>query len=89
MGLLDFLFRRRSGPDGSAIEKAIVVHSIAEEYQWLQKHCPDLHCRERVHLRIRGKSYDVLTLHPRKGPERKVYFDISQVAEKKKEPLSN
>jgi hypothetical protein len=34
-----------------------------------------------VHLRIRGKLYDVLTLCPRKGPERKVYFNISQPAE--------
>lgn len=79
MGLLDFLFRRgRRDQDGSSAEKAIVVRSIAEEYQWVQRHCPGFLPGGQALMEIEGKPDDVLTLRSPGGEERKVYFDISR-----------
>jgi hypothetical protein len=79
MGLLDFLFGGRDdGRDGSSPEKAIVVGSIAEEYAWMQRHCPGFHPGMQALSEIDGKPYDVLTWRNDRGEERTVYFDISR-----------
>jgi hypothetical protein len=78
MGLLDFLFGRRGGDrDGSSVEKAVVVGSVAEEYAWMRRHCPGFRPREQRLQEIDGKAYDVLIWENDHGEERTVYFDIS------------
>jgi hypothetical protein len=78
MGLLDFLFGRRGeGPDGSSPEKAIVVGSIAEEYEWMRRQFPGFRPVMQALTHHGGKPYDVLTWQNDKGETRKVYFDIS------------
>jgi hypothetical protein len=78
MGLLSFLFgRRRSDRDGSSPEKAVAVGSIAEEYAWMQRHCPGFLPEMQSLQEIDGKPYDVLTWRNAKGETRTVYFDIS------------
>ena len=81
MGLLDFLFGRpsRGGrPDGSSPQRAIVVKSVGDEYQWMQRHCPGFAPGTQSLQEIDGKPYDVLTWHNDRGEERTVYFDISR-----------
>jgi hypothetical protein len=79
MGFFDFLFGRRSGDrDGSSPEKAIVVGSVGEEYQWMQGYCPGLQQEMQALQQIDGKPYDVHTLRNSQGQERTVYFDISR-----------
>jgi hypothetical protein len=79
MGLFGFLFgRRRGGRDGSTPAKAILVGSVGEEYQWVQRHCPGFQLGMQALEEIDGKPYDVLTLRNEQGEERTVYFDISR-----------
>ena len=79
MGLFDFLFGRgKSGRDGSSAEKAIVVGSVAEEYQWLQQNCPGWTLQQQSLRDIEGKPYGVMTLQSNNGDERDVYFDIGR-----------
>lgn len=78
MGLFDFLFGRRGqGRDGSSPGKAIVVGSVAEEYQWLQRHCPGFRLEMQSLQEIDGKPFDVLTGQDGSGEKRAFYFDIS------------
>jgi hypothetical protein len=77
MGILDFLFGRDRGPDGSTPEKSIVVKSVAEEYQWMRENCRGFKPGMQALEQINGKPYDVLTWQTESGDERKVYFDIS------------
>lgn len=78
MGLFNFLFGRRSGGgDGSSPERAVVVGSVAEEYQWMQRQCPGFRPKMQALREIDGKPYDVLTWENDHGEERTVYFDIS------------
>ena len=86
MGLFNFLFGRRDGGrDGSSAEKAIIVGSVGEEYQWMQRHCPGfrpgmqaLQAGMQALQEIEGKPYDVLPWRNDRGEERTVYFDISR-----------
>jgi hypothetical protein len=79
MGLLDFLFGRRSSDrDGSSPAKAIIVGSVEEEYEWMQRHCPGFRPQLQSLQRIKGQPYDVLTLQNDRGEERTVYFDVSR-----------
>lgn len=78
MGLFDSLFGRRdSGRDGSSPEKAILVGSVGEEYQWMKRNCPGFQPGMQSLQEIEGKPYDVLTWRNGRGEERTVYFDIS------------
>ncbi|MCE9548104.1 MAG: DUF4919 domain-containing protein [Planctomycetia bacterium] len=88
MGLLDFLFRRGRGvsqgsasdgstPDGCTPENAIVVQSIAEEYQWMQRHLPGYRPVSQALSDFSGTPMDVLTWANARGQQRVVYFDIS------------
>ena len=38
MGFFDFLFGRAGRRDGSTPEKAVVVGSVGEEYEWVRRH---------------------------------------------------
>jgi hypothetical protein len=79
MGLLDFLFGRRSSDrDGSSPATAIIVGSVGEEYEWMQRHCPGFRPGLQSLQQIEGKPYDVLTWQNDRGEERTVYFDISR-----------
>jgi hypothetical protein len=74
----DLLFGRGAqGRDGSSPEKAIIVQSVAEEYQWIQANCPGFLPGMQALKNIEGKPYDVLSLRSSSGEERTVYFDIS------------
>ncbi|MBM3981832.1 MAG: hypothetical protein FJ304_16465 [Planctomycetes bacterium] len=78
MGLLSFLFGRRGGDrDGSSPEKAIVVGSVGEEYEWMRRNCPGWQPVMQALSEIGGKPYDVHTLRDERGEERTVYFNIS------------
>lgn len=78
MGFFDFLFGRgKSDRDGSSPQKAIVVGSIPEEYQWVQRNCRGFTFYQQALQHIDGKPYDVLFLRSETGEERRVYFDIS------------
>lgn len=79
MGFFDFLFGRRGGDrDGSKPETAIVVNSVGEEYQWLQRNCPGFSFVSQALQQIDGKPYDVLKCRNARGDERSIYFDISR-----------
>jgi hypothetical protein len=77
MGFFDFLFGRTGGADGSSPEKAIVVQSVGEEYQWVLRNCPGFQPAMQTLQHINGKPHDVLRLQNQSGEERTVYFDIS------------
>ena len=77
MGLWDWLFGRRGG-DGSSPAQAVVVNSVREEYDWLQRHCPGLQFEKQSLQEVDGKPYDVHTLRTAEGEEREVFFDISR-----------
>jgi hypothetical protein len=78
MGFLDFFFGRGNDRDGSSAENAIKVGSIAEEYAWMQRHCPGFEPGMQSLQEIGGKPYDVLTWRNPNGEQRTVYFDISR-----------
>jgi hypothetical protein len=76
MGLLSRLFG--GGNDGSLPGKAVIVNSVAEEYAWVQQHCPGYQFQMQSLQEIEGKPYDVLKLENARGEERCVHFDISR-----------
>ena len=63
--------------DGSSFEKAIVVKSVAAEYEWLRKKHPGYKLRLQALSNKDGKPYDVLSITTKKGEDIDVYFDIS------------
>ena len=77
MGLLGWLFGRRSS-DGSSAGQAVVVGSVGEEYAWMQEHCQEFQPQMQSLQEIDGRPYDVHTLRNARGEERTVYFDISR-----------
>jgi hypothetical protein len=78
MGLFSFLFGGGGGTAGATPETAIVVGSVAEEYQWMARNCPGYQPSMQALQHIQGKPYDVLTWRNARGDERVVYFDISR-----------
>jgi hypothetical protein len=79
MGLFNFLFGGGGEErDGSSPEKAIIVNSIQEEYDWMLRHCKGFQPGNQALQDIDGKPYDVLTWRNSQGEERTVYFDISR-----------
>jgi hypothetical protein len=75
MGILSFLFGSRR--DGKSPRTAIVVHSIAEEYQWMQEHYPGFQPDIQTLTHSDGKPYDALRWKNEKGETVTVFFDIS------------
>ncbi|MCI0702858.1 MAG: hypothetical protein L0241_17395 [Planctomycetia bacterium] len=78
MGLFSFLFGKRDGHDGSSPEKAIIVNSVGEEYDWMTRNCPGFQPVMQALQDINGKPHDVHTLRNDRGEEKMVYFDISR-----------
>lgn len=79
MGLLNFLFGRGGTErDGSSPEKAVIVGSVGEEYDWIGRHCAGWRFVSQALTEIDGKPYDEMTLRNDRGEERTVYFDISR-----------
>ncbi|MCK6617585.1 MAG: hypothetical protein L6Q51_08060 [Cyclobacteriaceae bacterium] len=66
-----------SDRDGLSIEKAVIVNSIREEYQWVQKNYPDSRVTGQALLKRKGKHYDELTFITPSGETKKAYFDIT------------
>ena len=78
MGWLDFLFgNKNKGRDGLSPEKAIIVDSIAAEYQWLRANCSGFAPEMQALQQINSRPYDVLTIRSAAGEVRTIYFDIS------------
>lgn len=63
--------------DGSSIEKAVVVKSIREEYEWVQKQYPNSRVTGQALIKRKGKHYDELTFVTSFGETKKAYFDIN------------
>lgn len=63
--------------DGSRIEKAVMVNSIREEYQWVQQHYPGARVTSQALIKRKGRHYDELTFITPSGETKKAYFDIS------------
>lgn len=63
--------------DGQTFEKAIVVNSIREEYNWLYSKYPGAKVQRQALIRDNGKPYDVLTFVTADGESKSAYFDIS------------
>ena len=64
--------------DGSSIEKAIIVKSIAEEYEYVRKVCPDCEMQMQMLIFDKKKPYDILEVKNRNGETVKYCFDISK-----------
>lgn len=65
--------------DGSTMEKAIKVGSVEEEYEIVQKKCPDCQMKSQgLNFNAQHKPFDVLTFTKPNGEEMRYYFDISK-----------
>jgi len=58
-------------------EQMIKVKSVADEYRWIQQHCPGLRLVRQSLTKMHGKPCDELVLQNDKGEQRTIYFDIS------------
>ena len=67
--------------DGSTPAKAIIVNSVAAEYDWIRQQYPGFKPIKQLLRRIGGKSYDVLVIQGISGKTRELYFDISSFFE--------
>jgi len=64
--------------DGSSFEKAIIVESIAQEYEYVRKVCSDCQLLGQYLSSNKKKYYDILKLKKSNGDEVSYYFDISK-----------
>lgn len=64
--------------EGRSVEKAIVVGSIPEEYEYVRKVCIGCQLLEQSLIFEDGKPFDVLRLKQPNGEEISYYFDISK-----------
>lgn len=64
--------------DGTSFEKAIVVNSVREEYEWVRDHHPEAQMKQQSLSKHKRKYYDILTFVMPDGSERDFYFDISR-----------
>ncbi|MBI1831492.1 MAG: hypothetical protein HYR84_08585 [Planctomycetes bacterium] len=65
------------GRDGSSAAKAIIAHSVPEEYNWIRDNLPGFKPQMQALQFIDDKPYDVLTVRSAGGEEKTIYFDIS------------
>ncbi|MFN8258513.1 MAG: hypothetical protein U0W24_22685 [Bacteroidales bacterium] len=63
--------------DGSSFEKAIVVKSISEEYEWIGANYPGYKFIQQSLVFDKKNPYDVLEIKTLDGATLKIYFDIS------------
>jgi len=64
--------------DGSSFENAIIVKSIAEEYEYVKKVCSDCQLLGQALVFEKKKPYDILDLKKSNGEKVSYYFDISK-----------
>jgi len=64
--------------DGSSFEKAVIVNSITEEYEYAKKACQGCQLLGQSLNQHKGKPYDILRYKNAKGEEVAYYFDISK-----------
>ena len=64
--------------DGSSFEKAIIVKSIPEEYEYVSKICPDCLLLGQSLTHDNKKPFDILKFKKPNGEEVSYYFDISK-----------
>jgi hypothetical protein len=64
--------------DGSSFEQAIVVNSVAEEYQYVRGVCANCKLLGQSLRFEKKKPYDVLRLETADGQEVSYYFNISR-----------
>ena len=64
--------------DGSSFEKAIIVKSIAEEYEYVRKVCVDCQLLGQSLVFEKKKPYDILKFKKSNGENISYYFDISK-----------
>jgi hypothetical protein len=78
MGWLSFLFgRSATSRDGSSAEKAVIVRSVAGEYDWLRLNFPGFTMELQSLFHIGSKHYDVMRIRTAQGQLKEIYFDIS------------
>jgi len=63
--------------DGSSFKKAIIVNSIAEEYEYVKKVCPSCKMVSQSLVFENKKPYDILKFKKSNGKTVAYYFDIS------------
>lgn len=63
--------------DGSSPEKAIKVKSIAEEYEYISKHCVGCRVVMQSLINKKGRYYDAIEVISADGKKSTFYFDIS------------
>ena len=63
--------------DGSSFEKAIIVNSIAEEYEYTKKVCPNCKFLGQSLVFHEKKPYDILKYKKPNGKTVSYHFDIS------------
>ncbi|MEN8139271.1 MAG: hypothetical protein ABFR62_12645 [Bacteroidota bacterium] len=64
--------------DGSSFEKAIIVSSVSEEYEYVRKDCHNCNMLRQSLVFEKKKPYDILTLEKPDGEQVDYYFDISK-----------
>ena len=69
--------------DGSSIEKAIKVKSVAEEYEYIRSNCQGCKFLQQMLITDKKKPYDILVVEKPDGSEVSYYFDISSFYGKK------
>ena len=62
---------------GDSISNAIKVHSISEEYEYLDQHYGNYNLREQALIEKNGKYYDRMEIELSDGNLKVVFFDIS------------
>ena len=62
--------------DGSSVEKAIIVKSISEEYEYVRKVCSNCELQMQMLIFDKKKPYDVIEVKNSEGDTIRYYFDI-------------
>jgi len=63
--------------DGSAIDRAVVVQSVKEEYTWVYGRYPNSRVVKQALISQGKKHYDLLTVAMPDGERTEFYFDIN------------
>lgn len=64
--------------DGSSFEKAVIVNSVSEEYEYVRRVCSNCQMMGQSLVFEKKKPYDILRLKKQSGEEVSYYFDISK-----------
>lgn len=64
--------------DGSSFEKAIIVKSVAEEYEYVRKVCTDCQLLGQSLSYYNQKPFDIIRMKKSNGDDISYHFDISK-----------